>query len=416
MEQPREPIAPVVSALSPADAAETRIKHGLLNLAREIRRERAYIGYSAFIMMGLLTNTRPLAWEGRVLVDLIAEFAPWATPHCTKECPVQAVVGTLVATPEGYAKLLPISEDHPLSECRHFVASAKIVDAAVAGTQRAATEFEELYASLGVVVLGTVVDGDCGIDVMTMMLSRPSTAAARKQLRIELSDYLISRVSEAWMLDLMVCCGELRAEDVVDFRKGGAEAIVVPTAPAAAVAETESQAMGTAIETKVDDETYEAMCWASGLKQTAHVLGLIHSLPPEIVNEQVLLYRDRKSKPAVAEPNAKITVTSTAHYQIRSVIAAAFHAYCRHHGLDVDARMPRDAVTNFNRTRIEWKGKGKPITGRNVRRWHATWSADPANAAKKKSRRPERSPQGLQDRTAIPLWRAKTIAKAKASR
>ena len=195
------------------------------------------------------------------------------------------------------------------------------------------------------------------------------------------------------MLDLMVCCGELCAEDVADFRKGGAEAIAVPTAPAAAVAETESQAMGTAIETKVDDETYEAMCWASGLKQTAHVLGLIHSLPPEIVNEQVLLYRDRKSKPAVAEPNAKITVTSTARYQIRSVIAAAFHAYCRHHGLDVDARMPRDAVTNFIRTRIEWKGKGKPITGRNVRRWHATWSADPANAAKKEAGDPNEAPK-----------------------
>ena len=41
------------------------------------------------------------------------------------------------------------------------------------------------YSSLGVALLGTVCDGDCGIDVACQMVSLPQTAGQRALLREE---------------------------------------------------------------------------------------------------------------------------------------------------------------------------------------------------------------------------------------
>ena len=46
------------------------------------------------------------------------------------------------------------------------------------------------------------------------MLSLPHTYDARVALREEASDYLIQRIQEPWMHDLMVLCEELNGEDV----------------------------------------------------------------------------------------------------------------------------------------------------------------------------------------------------------
>ena len=86
------------------------------------------------------------------------------------------------AQPNGHAQLFPISETRPLSRCRHYVASAR-VEGVADEVDASTTEFERVYQGLGVVPLGTVIDGDCGLDVMTTMLSRPQTFEARKELR-----------------------------------------------------------------------------------------------------------------------------------------------------------------------------------------------------------------------------------------
>ena len=60
----------------------------------------------------------------------------------------------------GAATLLPVSEDTPLNECRHFLAAA-CMDADVAAEGSGVVPF---YSRLGAAVLGAVMDGDCGID------------------------------------------------------------------------------------------------------------------------------------------------------------------------------------------------------------------------------------------------------------
>ena len=151
--------------------------------------------------------------------------------------------------------------------------------------------------------MSTVCDGDCALDVMTMMLGLPQSVETRKQLRVEISDYFLERIGEQWMLDLLVVAQELDKADVDLCISHGCRS------PAPAVADPPVVAPDTAapeVEQElapVTEETMDAMRWASRLDKDATVLGLIRCLPQQIVEEQVALYRNR-DKPAVADARA----------------------------------------------------------------------------------------------------------------
>ena len=55
------------------------------------------------------------------------------------------------------------------------------------------------YSSKGIAVVGTVMDGDCGIDLACQMLGLPHTLAQRTALRQEISDHLLARVRTPWV-------------------------------------------------------------------------------------------------------------------------------------------------------------------------------------------------------------------------
>ena len=375
----------VTSAIaSSAVDAQTKICATLLALARTIRRPRTYVGYSAFILMALLKRCRPSAWEGKELVDLLKVFAPWAD-DCTNECPVYAIPCALIAQPQGTAALAPISEEHPLDTCCHFVGGMKIPGTAVADKN---FKFEVLYASIGIAILGTVLDGDCGLEVMTMMLAQPSSFNARQQLRTEISDYLMDRIREPWMHDLMVACQEL-PEKLVTLAKSARFAAPEVAAPkvleappnvAPAVAEISEESETRLVLATPDDETYAAMRWASRLQDDGNVLGLIRSLPNEIIEEQLHAYRHREDKPALAKEARLLVVTKTVcQHGERMMIAKGFHQYCRQHGIDVDKRLPRGAVTSFMKDNIVWKTKAKTAGRQLILKWWNAWRKDASN-------------------------------------
>ena len=79
----------------------------------------------------------------------------------------------------GQARMVPVSEEHPLHETRHYVAAKQIdADGACIGD-----DIQSHYQRLGVVLFGTVMDGDCGVDCACQMLGLASTREARDQLR-----------------------------------------------------------------------------------------------------------------------------------------------------------------------------------------------------------------------------------------
>ena len=70
------------------------------------------------------------------------------------------------------------------------------------------------YSSKGIAVLGTVMDGDCGIDVACQMLGLPQTLAQRTALREEISVYLLARVNTPWMQEVIGALQEVELDDV----------------------------------------------------------------------------------------------------------------------------------------------------------------------------------------------------------
>ena len=319
----------------------------------------------------------------------MATFAPWAIAEDTRDCAVVAIPCALVGRAGGIVECVPISEDTPLSRTSHYVAGVPVMPQS-RGVDEPET-FEGFYNKLGLAVLPSVCDGDCGADVMTMMLGIPQSFEARKQLRVEISDYLLDRAGELWMLELLVAAQELEQKDVELCRSRLTPASPPPLPPPreaeAVVADTPAVAAAPAAPdaddapAAVDDETMAALRWASNLHHDAGVLALARNLPPEIVAEQVVLYRGRDDAPAVADKHApakKIQLTKIRTHHQRMSVARRLHAYCLAHKIQVDKRMPYGAMRTFITDNIAW-ATTRPPAGRNIRQWYALWRSSPSN-------------------------------------
>ena len=241
------------------DAARHKIQATLLALARAISRPRPYVGYSAFVLMGLLKKCQLCIWEGVTRIDLLETFAPWAKEHC-RAVAVTGIACKVMAVAGGSLECVPISEEHPVGSTNHFVGGCAMPESAVAGNTLG---FDAFYASLGVAVIATVADGDCALDVMSLMLGQPQSFACRNALRIEISDYLILRIREPWMQELMVALQEVESEDLEESKLGGTNILAAPGAPAPAFVEPAKESAEPQDVAAPTEETFEAMRWAS---------------------------------------------------------------------------------------------------------------------------------------------------------
>ena len=78
------------------------------------------------------------------------------------------------------------------------------------------------YTRHGLVVLGIVMDGDCGIDARCEMLMRPHSYDSRVKIREELHAYLIERIREPWTQEVMHACQEISTGELEAYRSCGA--------------------------------------------------------------------------------------------------------------------------------------------------------------------------------------------------
>ena len=279
----------------------------ILTLARQMATPRAYVGYIFFVLVGLMRKCRPLMWEGAHQIDLLELYAPWACGACTADCAVQGVACCPRAFPSGIVRMLPISEEVSLHECRHFIACHNLEQ----GLECAGDSIDSFYGRLGLVLLGTVMDGDCGPDVACMMLGIAQTLENRTSLRKEVSDYLLERHACPWMHQLLVVCQELGvevfenlkmptvdADVVVDLQESSAmadkaSAVADKADKASAVAGKEESAVAD-LETESSIELLEALKWSTGLKQMDMLCEIAAGLPIWSRTEQILAFRNRE--------------------------------------------------------------------------------------------------------------------------
>ena len=178
----------VVAPPAPAGALSQqgqRCFETLMKLSRSIRGtpggRRGWIGYSAFVIFALLRKVRVYVWEGRNRVDLCkAVLPPWKLEELTREPAADAIACCAVPRDSGPPDWAPVSEEYPLILCNHFIAgvSTDFVD-----TTGDVSTVDGFYSALGVFVVSTVADGDCGLDCMLRMTQEVSTRESRRELR-----------------------------------------------------------------------------------------------------------------------------------------------------------------------------------------------------------------------------------------
>ena len=71
--------------------------------------------------------------------------------------------------------------------------------------------FHALYASLGINVIETVAEGDCGLDVACMMLRQPRGRLRRNTLRCELCAFALEHVGNRALVACLHGLGEFKA-------------------------------------------------------------------------------------------------------------------------------------------------------------------------------------------------------------
>ena len=257
-----------------------------------------------FVLFALARNLRVYSWEGSSRVDFVTDYIPWALERCTNTCPVDVVCCCLEQR-DGLPRMMPVSEEHPLSECRHFVAAAAVPP--VPGAL--GDGFENWYLRNGLAILPSVLDGDCGLDVACILLGLPRTFLNRVALREELSDYLMDRIHESWMQDLMCACQELDAATVMASRAHNPEASVVAAAVAAdpiAVEADEPEGpplceaadpMPPHESVSLTDEIFDlseakaALKWSTHVRDDAVLDNLLATLPVAIIREQISAWK-----------------------------------------------------------------------------------------------------------------------------
>ena len=145
-------------------------------------------------------------------------------------------------------------------------------------------------------------------------------------------------------------------------------------APAPAVAESVGVSADPEDVATPDEETFEAMRWATQLPHDACVLNLIEALPQAIIQEQVHAYRHRHATTVPEKANRndtdKIRVSATSHYNAQMLAAQRFHMYSRDHGIVPDQRMPYGSMKAFIRDNVHSVAKQHSLQSKTILCWY----------------------------------------------
>ena len=304
---------------------------------------------------------------------------------------VDAITCCLVPGDAGTAIMKPVSDEHPLHMCSHWLTGVHI-PREVGGDDSICS----FHGRCGVAVLGTVMDGNCAFDAISQMLATLSvqTPQSRQSLRCDLSKYFIDRAKAPWMHDLLVSCQEIEEMHLESYRlslSSGPSDAPPPAAPApdrsdAAVAACATAAAVVAVDTDaavaaVDPELAgKALAWATHSNDEGVLLNLQSNLPAAVLEEQIRNYLRASSAAttAVAVPVASPTRVAVHSLLLKSrmQVAALYDAYLDDLGCGSFKRAPYGAIGNFVNTRLLWPQlplMRKYHRERALHTWHRTW-------------------------------------------
>ena len=172
-----------------------------------LQTDSKYVGISAFMIFALRYRLRVHAWFDLECRDLVAHFAPWATESITDR-PLFDAISCNWENGPGLSL-----HGHEVHSMNHWVAcfpdsDTVVYDSPDTGAYDAETEFYSTYLSLKRRVAKTVPNGDCGPDVMSLMLGLSRTLVSRKGLRTELCSFARKHIANRAFIAMLSDVGD----------------------------------------------------------------------------------------------------------------------------------------------------------------------------------------------------------------
>ena len=367
-----EQVVPVEDAPDIEAAVAATVPDQVMALLRQILSEGAYVGHSAFMMFAMRFGRRPFVWEGENRKDLLDFYMPWAKETCTEGCGVDGVA--CVLDPDGdlfgewtREALKPVSPENPLHEVRHWVAAVAVGGACFEG----ADPLNKFYGPLGQWIVGTVCDGNCGIDLMAMMLERPQNAETRKWIREELYEFGVRRWDEPWFHDLLVVTQELRLEAVQAYRSCGGSGPPGPIVVDDAGGEGEPT-VAPKVPGAPGPLLMKALMWQTGVQEHGILFAMAAAMPEALQQEQIRAHALACAHPHPAAQPEKRTVCPHL-LKNRELVCRELDKYARSCGWPGVGRLPDKTLASFC-GRFDWpKDMGLARQHQAVAKWWCTW-------------------------------------------
>ena len=171
----------------------------------DVSAPRRYIGIAAILLFALLYKLRVRVWFGAVHEDVVDKYASWATAFITKPASFE-VIGCRI-TDDGICMV------ENAKDVNHWVACVA-TDARRHGDGEPSPSdttqtLQGLYLSLNRIVVFTVADGDCGFDVMCLMIGAPRRVTTRTKLRTCVGGFLLKHAGNRAVVAAMFGLAEI---------------------------------------------------------------------------------------------------------------------------------------------------------------------------------------------------------------
>ena len=145
---------------------------------------------------------------------IIEEYAPWASGAIQTDAQLEAVGRIMRADIETGETSLHIPENP--EDINHWVACVKSIPGHGDGAPQvsdASTDetwhFAAVYLSVCRIVIETIADGSCGVDVMCLMLGLRRAKDVRRAVRWELGAFLLKHCWNRALVQSMFTLGEV---------------------------------------------------------------------------------------------------------------------------------------------------------------------------------------------------------------
>lgn len=327
------------------ELASPKLAQQINRLTQELGERRAYAGVSAFLLFALHRRLRVFVWYGAEREDIVKKYAPWASDSMVMDAAFEAVATclkdglNLIADPRA---------------TNHWVACIKAdgrsTNYDMATHNETTQTFIALYYSVDRIIIETICDGDCALDVMSLMCGMQRRATSRMTLREQLSRFLLSNAGNRALISSMFQLGEVSEHlGLYELESSGA-ALTRPADSSPAPWHHEEGRQGSCEPARhgdgmpkrhgngmlehcrsFTDDEFNAVKWKCRLDKASPetVTNILQNLPDWSIKQATAEYSQRLAAPIKREPAATFLLKRDPHLRDRRKAAKHFLEWCR---------------------------------------------------------------------------------------